>query len=60
MLSNAWSKLSTQERDGSATRPHTLEALTKEELYARAEEAQIAGRSKMSKEELIEALRARR
>jgi hypothetical protein len=36
----------------------SLEGLTKEELYARAQEAEIPGRSEMSKEELISALRA--
>jgi hypothetical protein len=38
--------------------PRSLEDLTKEELYARAQEADIPGRSEMSKEELISALRA--
>lgn len=37
--------------------PQGLDALTKEELYERAQEADIAGRSEMSKDELIEALR---
>jgi hypothetical protein len=36
-----------------------LEDLTKEELYARALEVDIPGRSEMSKEQLIQALRAR-
>jgi hypothetical protein len=36
-----------------------LEDLTKEELYARAQAADIPGRSEMSKEELVEALRGR-
>jgi hypothetical protein len=40
-------------------RPRRLEDLTKEELYARAQEADIPGRSEMSKEQLVEALRAR-
>jgi hypothetical protein len=40
-------------------RPRTLEDLTKEKLYARAQEADIPGRSEMSKEELIDALRAK-
>jgi hypothetical protein len=35
-----------------------LEDLTKEELYARAQEAGIPGRSEMSKEQLVAALRA--
>jgi hypothetical protein len=39
-------------------RPNTLEDLTKEELYARAQEAEIPGRSEMTKEELVTALRA--
>jgi len=46
--------------DDSAARPGRLEDLTREELYARAQEADIPGRSEMSKEELIHALRARR
>jgi hypothetical protein len=33
--------------------------LRKEELYARAQETDIPGRSEMSKEQLVEALRAR-
>ena len=40
-------------------RPRTLDDLTKEKLYARAQEAEIPGRSEMSKEELIDALRAK-
>ena len=40
-------------------RPSTLEALTKEELYARAQDAEIPGRSEMSKDELVAALRAK-
>jgi hypothetical protein len=40
-------------------RPNTLDALTKEELYARAQAAEIPGRSEMSKEELVAALRAK-
>jgi hypothetical protein len=40
-------------------RPSSLENLSKEELYARAQEADIPGRSDMSKEQLIAALRAR-
>jgi hypothetical protein len=48
--------------NGQATgkqRPRALDDLTKEELYARAQEAEIAGRSEMSKDELVAALRAR-
>ena len=45
---------------GNSERPTRLEDLSKEELYARAQEADIPGRSEMSKEQLIEALRERR
>jgi hypothetical protein len=52
--------LATETVAGRANeRPSTLEALTKEELYARAQEANIPGRSEMSKDELVAALRAR-
>jgi hypothetical protein len=44
---------------GDSSRPRSLEDLTREELYARAQEADVPGRSEMSKEELVEALRAR-
>jgi hypothetical protein len=44
--------------DGSS-RPGSLENLTREELYARAQEKEIPGRSEMSKQELVDALRAR-
>lgn len=36
----------------------SLEDLTKEELYARAQDADIPGRSEMTKEELVSALRS--
>jgi hypothetical protein len=42
---------------GANTRPHSLDDLTKDELYQRAQEADIPGRSEMSKDELIAALR---
>jgi hypothetical protein len=38
--------------------PRNLEDLTKDELYARAQAAEIPGRSEMSKEQLVAALRA--
>jgi len=44
--------------DDFRARPRSLEDLTKEELYARAQESDIPGRSEMSKEQLVEALRA--
>ena len=43
----------------NGTPPRSLEDLTKEKLYARAQEAGIPGRSEMSKEELIDALRVK-
>jgi hypothetical protein len=39
-------------------RPRALDDLTKEELYARAQKAEITGRSEMSKDELVAALRS--
>jgi hypothetical protein len=45
--------------DDSPARPRRLEDLTREELYARAQELDIPGRSEMSKEQLVQALRAR-
>jgi hypothetical protein len=45
--------------DRNGAPPHSLEDLTKEKLYARAQEADIPGRSEMSKEELIDALRVK-
>jgi hypothetical protein len=39
--------------------PRDLDDLTKDELYARAQAAEIPGRSDMSKEQLVAALRAR-
>jgi hypothetical protein len=44
---------------GDSRPPGALEDLTKEQLYERAQEADIPGRSEMSKEQLVEALRAR-
>jgi len=49
----------TRPSSGDSKRPSRLDDLTKEELYARAQEADIPGRSEMSKEQLIKALRAR-
>jgi hypothetical protein len=37
--------------------PHRLDDRTKEQLYARAQELDVEGRSQMSKAELIEAIR---
>ena len=38
--------------------PHRLEDRTKDQLYARAQELEIEGRSQMTKDQLIEAIRA--
>jgi hypothetical protein len=46
-------RLATSGRANSP-RPDRLEDLTKEDLYARAQDADIPGRSEMSKDELIE------
>jgi hypothetical protein len=50
-------------KPGEASEPadgdRRLEDMTKEELYAAAQEADIPGRSEMSKEQLVEALRSR-
>ena len=42
---------------GASARPHSLDELTKEELYLRAQEADIPGRSEMTKDQLVAALR---
>jgi hypothetical protein len=38
--------------------PHRLDDRTKEQLYARAQELQIDGRSQMNRDELISAIRS--
>jgi hypothetical protein len=43
--------------DEKASVPHRLEDRTREQLYARAQELEIEGRSQMSKAELIEEIR---
>jgi hypothetical protein len=53
-------KLATANGQGTGKpRPRALDDLTKEELYARAQEAEIPGRSEMSKDDLVAALRSR-
>jgi hypothetical protein len=42
-----------------STRPRSLQDLSRDELYARAQEADIPGRSEMSKDQLVAALRSR-
>jgi hypothetical protein len=45
--------------EGSARKtPHRLDERTRDELYERAQELDIEGRSKMTKDELVEAIRA--
>lgn len=47
--------------EGDTTRvPQRLEDRTKEQLYARAQELDISGRSQMTKDELIAAIRQQR
>jgi len=45
---------------GTGNPTHTLEDRSKQELYNRAQELNITGRSRMSKVELIQAIRASR
>ena len=46
----------TKRTQGTGNPNAALEELTRDELYNRAKEAKIAGRSKMSKADLIQAL----
>lgn len=46
-------------RTSAANVPHRLKARTKEQLYARAQELEVEGRSGMMEEELIEPVRGR-
>jgi hypothetical protein len=48
-----------ENEDAEAPTSESLEQLTRNELYRRAQAAEIPGRSEMSKAELIAALRAR-
>ena len=43
--------------EGTGNPTHSLEDRSKDELYNRAEELDIKGRSKMDKDELVEAIR---
>jgi hypothetical protein len=53
------SRVQRRARPRPAGRGRSLEELTKEELYERAQAADIEGRSTMSKDELVRALKAR-
>lgn len=44
---------------GGESVPHRLDDRTKDQLYARAQELDIEGRSQMTKDELIAAIRSR-
>jgi hypothetical protein len=58
-LTDIANRLRPTDSSSGASRPAALEDLTREELYARAQEADIPGRSEMSKQELVEALRVK-
>ncbi|MGW8889393.1 non-homologous end joining protein Ku [Streptomyces sp. NPDC055749] len=49
-------KTKTSQRSGKRTSAEDLSSLTKTELYERASKADIAGRSKMTREQLLKAL----
>jgi hypothetical protein len=51
-------KDSTHSGDNAVPAGRRLEDLTREELYARAQEVDLPGRSEMSKDQLVEALRS--
>ncbi|MFD3849371.1 hypothetical protein ACFWVB_26195 [Streptomyces microflavus] len=51
-----WSKTKTSRRRGKRKSAEGLSSLTKSELYERASKADIAGRSKMTREQLLKAL----
>lgn len=56
---DATSDLGAQLSGSQPSRPSSLEDLSRDELYARAQEANVPGRSDMSKDQLIAALRSR-
>jgi hypothetical protein len=51
------SRARSNESSDGPSRPRALDDLTREELYARAQEADVPGRSEMSKQQLVDALR---
>lgn len=59
LLDAARARMRRQPRSEPARQDRSLEELTKEELYERAQAAEIEGRSTMSKDELVRALKAR-
>jgi hypothetical protein len=58
-LTDIVNRVRPTDSSSGSSRPAALEDLTREELYARAQEADIPGRSEMSKEQLVDALRAK-
>ena len=56
-IANAAAKQGRGEVGNRGGRSGSYEDWTKEELYSRAQELEIAGRSTMTRDELIEALR---
>lgn len=52
-------KTSSRKSSGTGNPKMQLESRTKEELYNRAKELSISGRSNMSKSELVSAIRSR-
>ena len=44
------------DRREAATTKHALDDMSREELYARAQEQNVPGRSSMSKEQLVDSL----
>jgi hypothetical protein len=58
-IREAPSRLLFHSGDDAMPAGRRLEDMTKEELYARAQEADLPGRSEMSKDQLVKALRSR-
>ena len=56
-LTGLTNHLRSNDSSDGPSRPRALEDLTREELYARAQDADIPGRSEMSKQQLVDALR---
>jgi hypothetical protein len=58
-LTNITDRLRPGDSDSDNSRRGSLEDLTRDELYERAQQADIPGRSEMSKQQLVDALRAK-
>jgi hypothetical protein len=57
-LTDITNRLRPSGSGSDSSRPSSLEDLTRDELYERAQQAEIPGRSEMSKQQLVDALRA--